>query len=209
MERKWVLLGIIISTVMVLSGCGTDYEIVNIPEEDLAIIPELVIMIYEEAMEAGGKEIKAENGTFLACEVIWHTVCVDGIEYYFYEYILEDGTSQLEPYASNYSIVGSQYSLKCGISIGDTAKEVIKKYPDLAKTDLSEEKRGYVEKYSCWGFNPVTYPNNWADQFDYALMANVIFDPGTRVTGELPEYLALMIKDEKVAAITFFYPTAS
>ena len=72
----------------------------------------------------------------------------------------------------------------------------------------------------CLGWNPAAYPRSrvcmdeklgyvdrkdycWADQFDYMIIANV-----EQPLDTLPIYVALMMKDDTVSAITFYYPTA-
>ena len=44
----------------------------------------------------------------------------------------------------------------------------------------------------------------WSEQFDYVMIADIDLD----VEDTSPVYLALMIKDNAVAAITFYCPTA-
>ena len=43
----------------------------------------------------------------------------------------------------------------------------------------------------------------WDNQFDYVMIAEIEQPPDT-----IPVYVALMMKDDIVAAITFYYPTA-
>lgn len=53
-----------------------------------------------------------------------------------------------------------------------------------------------------WEYNGKDY--KWSNQFDCIMIADI--DLGE--TDTLPVYLGLLVKDEKVAAITFYYPTA-
>ena len=100
-----------------------------------------------------------------------------------------------------------------------TMEEVLEKYPNMAVMNfdgsyLDKEVTGHQ------GWNPIAYPCSyvgmdedwdyagkdyqWSDQFDCIMIADI--DLGAEDT--LPLYLALMVKDNAVAAITFYYPTA-
>ena len=52
-------------------------------------------------------------------------------------------------------------------------------------------------------WNRTAYPQNWTDEFDYMLVAEIEDN-----IDNLPQVLALMIKGESVQAITIYAPTA-
>ena len=58
-----------------------------------------------------------------------------------------------------------------------------------------------TEGFPVW--NGIAYPEHWTDAFDSILIANI--EDGI---DDLPIYLALMMKDDKVLAITKYEPTA-
>lgn len=55
-----------------------------------------------------------------------------------------------------------------------------------------------------YGGTDYRWSDQFADQFDHLMIAEI----GQGSDDELPLYLALIIKDQKVAAITFYHPTA-
>ncbi len=195
----------LLTSILLLTGCGqAQKKIMAISEADAAIIPAPVNLTYTDIMSSGGELWDLEVGTFGGAMVVWHTVRHEGIEYYFYELTGDYDPAQMVQDAASFSIIGEEYKLSCGLGIKDSVDDILSKYPNLARTDFSDQEMGYIEKYSCYGFNKFSYPGEWTKQFDYALMADV--DNGTN--DDLPQYLALMIKNEEVVAITFFYPTA-
>ena len=56
---------------------------------------------------------------------------------------------------------------------------------------------------SDWNYEGKDYA--WTDQFDYIMIADIDLND----VDTLLFYLGLLIKDHVVAAITFYYPTAS
>lgn len=98
-------------------------------------------------------------------------------------------------------------------------EEIREQYPDMAVMDFegnyldkkvtghqgwngSAYPRSYVGMDEDWEYDGKDY--KWTDRFDCVMIADI--DPGTE--DELPVYLALLVKDDVVAAITFYYPTA-
>ena len=149
-------------------------------------------------------------------EGVWYIASIDGVEYYYGKYDQKDAE---EAEYFGYAIFSSSYSLQNGISVGMTMDEVLEKYPDMAVMNfdgsyLDKEVTGHQ------GWNPAAYPRSyvgmdedwdyagkdyeWSDRFDCIMIADI--DLGAEDT--LPRYLALMIKDHAVAAITFYCPTA-
>lgn len=136
------------------------------------------------------------------------------MEYYYGSY--DDSSDRVELYG--YAIVSEDYSLANGISVGMTKDEVSEQYPAMAILDTQGNILNDVTGHMGW--NGVAYPHslagmdaeweypdnkdyNWAEQFDCIMIADI-----EQEQDSLPVYMALMIKDDKVAAITFYRPTA-
>ena len=184
-------------------------------ESDVAVIP--VIEEYDFAAAKDMGSMQQIRGMLPGTgEGVWYMVSIDGVEYYYGKYDQKDAE---EADYFGYAIFGSSYSLQNGISVGMTMEEVLEKYPDMAVMNfdgsyLDKEVTGHQ------GWNPIAYPCSyvgmdedwdyegkdyqWSDQFDCIMIADIDF--GAEDT--LPLYLALMVKDHAVTAITFYYPTA-
>lgn len=210
--KKRILAVTLLLAIISLGGCGKNASggegqksmIENIPAEEISFVPEWKELAYDEALAVGGEIVNVAEGTFAGSGAVWYTVRAEGMEYYFCEAAVPDGTSEIWQSAQNYAVVGPEYALKCGIKVGTAVEEVLRMYPDMAETDLSDGESSRLEQYGCYGFHEgAGYPNGWKGQFDSALLANVGYGE------ELPLYLALMIKEDKVAAITFYHPTAN
>ena len=147
----------------------------------------------------------------------WYTVEIEGVEYYFARY---DGQAEgIQPACYGYSIVSKAHVLANGISVGMTKKEILAAYPDMSMEDFEGNQMNEVSGSMGWNFT--SYPRSssasdvdenssggsyyWHDQFDYILIAGI--DVGAEDV--LPMYVGLLMKDDVVAAITFFYPTAA
>ncbi len=181
--------------------------------EDVKVTPEIVEYDYESACKTG--EVRQMRGLLPGMgEGIWYTVTVDGVEYYYARY--DDSADKTELFG--YAIVSAEYSLANGISVGMTKKEVIELCPAMAMLDT--EGNALNEVVGHMGWNSVTYPHSsigmdekleyvdgkdyyWENQFDYIMIADVEQTPDS-----LPLYAALMMKDDAVSALTFYYPTA-
>lgn len=183
-------------------------------QTDIEPLQDIKEYSYEEARKIG---ITQEVYGVLpgASEGIWAIVEVDGIEYYYGKY----ATGMEESYELfNYSIIGSQYVLSNGIAVGMKEEELRNNYPDMAVLDF-ENNNIYDEVSGAMAWNGSTYPRSyidmdpdfeydgndyiWTNQFDYVMIGNILLDE----SDELPLYLALFIKDKKVAAISYYYPT--
>lgn len=181
--------------------------------EDARVIPEIAEYDYESACEKG--EVRQMRGMLPGMgEGIWYTITVDGVEYYYGRY--DDSTDQTELFG--YAIVSGKYALANGISVGMTKSEVIALCPDMAILDTEGNTLNEVVGHMGW--NPAAYPHSpvgmdekreyvdekdyyWENQFDYIMIANEEQAPDS-----LPLYVALMMKNDVVSAITFYYPTA-
>ena len=181
--------------------------------EDVKVTPGIVEYDFESACEKGEKQ--QIYGTLPgASEGIWYIVTVDGVEYYYGRYDFSVDRTELFGYA----IVSGEHSLANGISVGMTKNEVIELYPAMAMLDMENNSLNGVVGHMGW--NSTAYPCSpvgmdeklqyadgkeyrWDDQFDYVMIADVEQQPEA-----LPVYVALMMKDDIVSAITFYYPTA-
>lgn len=211
--KKRILAVTLFLTMICLAGCGKKDTsggdgqksmIETIPADEITFVPDWKALTYDEALDVGGEVTDVTEGTFAGSGAVWYTVRAEGTEYFFREVTAPGETPALSRTAENYAVVGSEYALKCGIKVGTAVEEVLRMYPDMAETDLSDGESSWLDKYACYGFHEgAGYPNGWKGQFDSALLANVEYGE------ELPLYLALMIKEDKVAAITFYYPTAN
>ena len=181
--------------------------------EDVEVTPEIVEYDFESACEKGEKQ--QIYGTLPgASEGMWYIVTVDGVEYYYGRYDISADKTELFGYA----IISGEHSLRNGISVGMTKSEVMELYPAMAMVDMENNTLNSVTGHMGW--NAIAYPRSpagmdeewqyadgkdycWDGQFDYAMIAEVEQPPET-----IPIYVALMMKDDIVSAITFYYPTA-
>lgn len=181
--------------------------------EDVKVTPEIVEYNFKSACEKGEKQ---EIYGMLpgASEGTWYIVAVDGVEYYYGRYDFSVDRTELFGYA----IVSEEHSLANGISVGMTKSEVIERYPAMAMLDMEGNILNEVTGHMGW--NSTAYPCSpagmdeklkyvggkeyrWEDQFDYVMIADV-----EQPLEALPVYVALMMKDDIVSAVTFYYPTA-
>ena len=182
-------------------------------QEDMVVIPEIKEYDFAAAQEAGTMK-KLQGMLPGATEGTWYIIEIDGIEYYYGKYDYSDDITLF-----GYSIISDQYSLANGITVGMKQEEILAEYPDMAVMDFEDNYlNGNVA--ACMGWNNVAYPRSyidmddewdyngedyyWENQFDYIMIANI--DLGTYDT--LPLYVGLLMKDDTVSAITFYYPTA-
>lgn len=184
-------------------------------ESDVAVTP--VIEEYDFTTAKNMGSMQQIRGMLPGTgEGVWYMVSIDGVEYYYGKY---DQKAAEEAEYFEYAVFSSSYSLQNGISVGMTMEEVLEKYPDMAVMNFDGS---YLDKEVAGhqGWNPTAYPRSyigmdedwdyagkdyeWSDQFDHIMIADI--DLGVEDT--LPLYLALMIKDDAVAAITFYCPTA-
>lgn len=187
----------------------------NFTESDVTVFPAIEEYDFQTAKDKGSMQ-ELRGMLPGAVEGVWCIASVDGVEYYYGKYDQKDSE---EADYFGYAIFSNEYSLQNGIAVGMTTDEVLGKYPDMAVMDfdgsyLDKEVTGHL------GWNPIAYPRSyigmdeewdyagkdykWSDQFDYVMIADIDLD----TEDTLPVYLALMIKDNAVAAITFYCPTA-
>lgn len=183
-------------------------------QEDVKVAPGIREYDFDEACAMG--EVHSIYGTLPGlAEGTWYIVTVDGVEYYYGQYDFSADRTEL----FGWSIVGGGHSLANGISLGMTKNEVLERYPAMAILDMEGSTLNGVTGHQGW--NSAAYPSSpagmdenleyadgkdyfWEEQFDAIMIAEV-----EQPMDELPVYVALMMKDDTVAAITFYYPTAN
>ena len=184
-------------------------------QEDVAIYPEVIEYNFEKACNLGS--IQEIDGMLPGIgEGTWYVIEIEGVEYYFGKYDFEEIEDVI---LYGYSILNDKYSLLNGITVGMAEDEILDMYPNMAVIDF-ENNYLYKEVVGHQGWNGSAYPRSyinmddnweyngkdyyWSNQFDYLIIANI--NIGELDT--LPIYLALLMKDNLVAGITFYYPTA-
>ncbi|MBP3610123.1 MAG: hypothetical protein J6J42_07305 [Lachnospiraceae bacterium] len=186
---------------------------VFLPEE-VAVVPKVVFYDFEEVSE---NNIYHQIYGLLPGLAFgnWYTVRINGVEYY---YALADHRQTEPAYFYGYSLIDENYSLANGISVGMTVEEILDLYPNVAIVNFDNEFIGEkVWRFAGWNgiaypYSPIDFDPNykynnqdydWTNQFDYIIAADI-----QRPADTLPIHLGLLIKDNKIAAITFYYPTA-
>lgn len=214
MNKKLYYFAAVLAAVFFMASCSAGEKNVRIlmPEEAV-FTPEILEYDFESACEKG--EARELRGTLPgAAEGIWYMITIDGVEYYYGRYDHSPEKAEL----FNYAVVSGNYSLPDGLSVGMTKQEVNELYSNLAVIDMEGNCLNDVTQHQGW--NGVTYPRSregmdekwdyagkesyeWKDQFDYIMIADV-----RQPENAQPVYMALMMKEDKVAAITFYCPTA-
>ncbi len=184
--------------------------------EEVAVSPAIVEYTLDEAMKIGDVlEFEGElPGTGIG---ILYTITIDGVEHFYGKYDFY-GTEMKDYYG--YAIFSEDYVLANGIKVGMSEAEILEMYPNMRIEDFEGNCFSDSEYKDAIWWNGIAYPTSklgtdpnfeyngkdyvWLDQFDYVMMADI--DLGTYDT--LPICLGLLMKDEKVKAITFYYPTA-
>ena len=179
--------------------------------EDVAVTPQIKEYDFLTAKEIGiTRQLRGVlPGTD---EGVWYIILIDGVEYYYGKYDFKD-TEDADFFG--YAIVSDAYSLQNGISVGTTMEEILEKYPDMAVMDF---EGNYLDKEVAGhqGWNGSAYPRSyvgmdeelefdyeWQEQFDCIMIADIDSGVDTK-----PVYVGLLVKDNMVAAITFYDPTA-
>lgn len=183
-------------------------------QEDMAVTPEIKEYDFAAAQEVGITE-ELQGWLPGTAEGTWYVIEIDGIEYYYRKYDYSEDITLF-----GYSIISDRYSLANGITVGMKQEEILAEYPDMAVMDFEDNylqrevtghhgwnnvayPRSYIDMDDEWDYNGEDY--YWEDQFDYIMIADI--DLGTYDT--LPIYVGLLMKEDTVSAITFYYPTAN
>lgn len=182
--------------------------------EEIEVTPKIAEYDYESACELG--EVSQMRGMLPGMgEGTWYSIEIDGVEYFYATYDYFPNKIELFEYA----IVSDEYSLANGMSVGMTKSELLERYANMAIEDTEGNTLNGMTGYMGW--SNAWYPRSfigmeeewnygeeknyhWDSQFDYIMIADVEQEPDT-----LPLSVALMMKDDVVAAITFYYPTAN
>lgn len=155
-------------------------------------------MTLEDAMETGNIVLRLDTtyeeeglGGLLPGlgQGTWYGVDVDGISYIYGHYSEIDRTDYF-----TYIITDEKYQLGNGLQVGLGKEEALALCPELVEVELTAEDRHW---------NGICYPACWIDQFEYALVVDL-----ENNLDDLPVYLALFMQEEKVVAISPYYPTA-
>ena len=131
----------------------------------------------------------------------FYTIVLDGIHYFF----LGEDASDNNAWAWNIAITTPDYLLSSGAKVGMSAAELLNLHPALAKTELTQYDPVFTAKYSNhFAFRDDQFPESFLKEYDYAYTAYL--DKGR---DGLPVCIAFLIKDNTVAAITVYMPTAN
>lgn len=167
---------------------GVSYDI---SPSKAAVIPEIDMLTYEEVSALG--EVREYAGNLPGSdEGVWYLAAIEGVEYIYGKYDFdEEGNYELFSWA----LRDDSHQLANGLKVGMTEEKALEVCPTLTTIDF--EGTGYP----AW--NGTAYPDNWTDEFDHILIANI-----ENHKEDIPVFLALMMKSGKVAAITWYEPTA-
>ena len=155
-------------------------------------------MTLEDAMEAGTIVLQLDTtldepglGGLLPGlgEGTWYGIDVDGISY-IYGYYSEIDRADF----FTYIITDEKHELGNGLKIGLSKEDALDLCPELLEVELTVDDMHW---------NGICYPACWTEQFEYALVVDL-----ENGIDDLPVYLALFMQDEKVVAISPYYPTA-
>ncbi|HKM34773.1 MAG TPA: hypothetical protein VJY54_08530 [Lachnospiraceae bacterium] len=144
-----------------------------------------------------------ENGIFAGSPCSWQAFEENGIYYMFAVF------EEQEIGFTQYVILSDEYTAPCGIKVGMSEDEVLNLYPNISVVNFDGE---WIAGYnSSLGFNGSGFPReydidgkrfNWYEQYDHCMLAEV-------ETGEeMPYYMVMFVKDNKIMGICFEYPTA-
>lgn len=182
----------------------------------MVVDPEIIEYNFEKACKIG--TIQEIDGILPGTgEGTWYVIEIEGVEYYFGKFDFQEIEDVI---LYGYSILNDKYSLSNGITVGMTEDEILDMYPNMAVIDF-ENNYVYKEVVGHQGWNMSAYPRSyinmdddweyngkdyyWSSQFDYVIIADInIGEPDA-----LPIYLGLLMKNNLVAGITFYYPTAN
>ncbi len=173
-------------------------EMHSIPVEEIFDEEIILEMTLEDAMGAGSIVLQLDTaleeeglGGLLPGlgEGTWYGIDVDGISY-IYGYYSEIDRADF----FTYIITDGKYELGNGLKVGLSKEDALGLCPELLEVELTPED-------IYW--NGICYPACWTEAFDYALVVDL-----ENHLDDLPVYLALFMKDEKVVGISPYYPTA-
>lgn len=185
-------------------------------QEEVAVLSAIVEYTLDEAMTIG--EVLEFEGELPGTGIgTLYTITIDGVEHFYCKYDFY-GTERKD--YCGYAIFSEDYVLANGIKVGMSQAEILEMYPNMRIEDFEGNCISDSEYKDATWWNGTAYPTSthgtdpdfeyngkdyvWLDQFDYVMIADI--DLGTYDT--LPICLGLLMKDEMVKAITFYYPTA-
>lgn len=195
-------------------------------QEEIAVEPEVPEYSFEDAVQIG--KVWEIKGILPSASVgTWYIVDIEGVEYYYGRYDVKEPEyygkyDTIEPekyYLFGWSIIDDSYELANGIKVGMIESDILDRFPDMAVIGFRDNfiydetgrilgwseaayPHSYVGIDSAWDYNERDY--HWTDRFDYVMAAYIALND----SDAQPLYLGLLIKDNAVAAITFYDPTA-
>ncbi len=167
---------------------------------DLAYVSNTEQMRFRSLREAGGIVV-AEPSEWVNIQK-WYSGTLDGICYFY----MGETVAERNDDAWNIAITSPDYPLSGGAVVGMTEEELLKLYPDLAKTELSFMNADILALYdlSVWAFRADQFPVSFLAEYDYAYVACLEKAPDS-----LPHCIVFLIKNNQVGAITVYMPTAN
>ncbi len=161
--------------------------------DDSSFILGISMISFTDAIKLGeAVKEKGENASQMSGD--WYTIRVGGVEYFY----IVNTKERLESFRG-LAVTGEGSGLGNGIMIGTSEEEICEKYPNVAimnfdNTYISEPR----EDNKGWRVDE--YPESWLSRFDYVITAGL--DPVESRANTA--YIALMMKDKAVAAITYY-----
>ena len=191
----------------------TPSVICTLQQKDIAVEPQVKDYSFDDAKHLG--EVRKIDGILPGAGMgTWYIANIEGVEYYYGKYDLTENCILY-----GWSLVDETHELTNGIKLGMSEKDILERLPNMAVVDFNENFV-YDEVAGFMGWNRTAYPRSnvgmdseweyggkdycWTDQFDYIMVADIDQDH----SDALPIYLGLLMKDNAVAAITFYNPTA-
>lgn len=166
---------------------------------NLTVLNEIELPRFQTLARAGGNITPEASDSINIGQ--FFTIALDGIQYFF----LGEDAPENNARAWNIAITTPDYPLSGGAKVGMTAAELLAQHPALAKTELTQYDPVFTAKYSShFAFRDDQFPESFLAEYDYAYTAYL--DKGRE---GLPVCIAFLIKDNTVAAITVYMPTAN
>lgn len=188
-------------------------DVPGVPEEELMLSAWIDLPTYEEiaglgttVMYEGDHDaqdgfVRGPGGSLPGTGMgDWYCVTYEGVEYIYGKHDGEwyEAAKGLSHELYSYAIVDENIVLGNGFRVGLSRQEVLDLCPEIR--DALVTTGG--EAFTVW--NGSGYPDCWAESFDYAMVVEM--DDG--VNDNLAIYLALLMRDDTVCAITPYAPMA-
>lgn len=166
---------------------------------NLTVLDEIELPRFQTLAKAGGSIATEASDSINIGQ--FYTITLNGIRYFF----LNEDAPEKNAWAWNIAITTPDHPLSGGARVGMTQAELLALHPALAKTELTQYDPVFAAKYSShFAFRDDQFPESFLEEYDYAYTAYL--DKGR---DGLPVCIAFLIKDNTVAAITVYMPTAN